>query len=459
MVLLLLFSKIDSKQKASMLILLSFLALFFFLEVIYTSEDVDYLHLANAYLFAQLIVPSLVPAAWKLYQSITGRKSSSILSGIWLVIPIVIFSISLIVRYLLGIDNIIDFHRSMDYTGSYPDTFTDRIYKMYYFNTFIVFYLVVFLENLFFIGYLISEMIRTKFTFRNVVSSSSSSSEGNITHLIQIFLLVIFLISSVRACLSRPLVLTHIYIDYSIMIMLSLAVIYMTCVVLSFNTSSASEVAAGKESNEDSGKVRLKKGLDYLVSEVDDSKEQIDNTQNLLDLQLIENAAHQESASIAEPAPEPQASMAPQASPAPYKPAETVSSKPATSFSSPQIAFIVNEETDDNSLSARFEHLIFKEKLYLSSGLTIVDVAERLGTNKTYVSRIVNSNYGMSFPDFINSLRIDYAEQYILHNVSAKQKDIAEACGFPSASAFNNTFKKITGLTPKIWMAANHIGK
>ena len=52
-----------------------------------------------------------------------------------------------------------------------------------------------------------------------------------------------------------------------------------------------------------------------------------------------------------------------------------------------------------------------------------------------------------------NTLRIDYAEQYLIHNKGAKQTDIAAACGFPNASSFNNIFKKITGVTPKIWLA------
>ena len=48
---------------------------------------------------------------------------------------------------------------------------------------------------------------------------------------------------------------------------------------------------------------------------------------------------------------------------------------------------------------------------------------------------------------------MDYAEQYIVAHRDAKQAEIATACGFISASSFNNTFKKVTGMTPKIWLA------
>ena len=54
----------------------------------------------------------------------------------------------------------------------------------------------------------------------------------------------------------------------------------------------------------------------------------------------------------------------------------------------------------------------------------------------------------------ITILRVDYAEQYILSHREARQDEIAEACGFLSASSFNTTFKKVTGMTPKVWIAS-----
>ena len=110
---------------------------------------------------------------------------------------------------------------------------------------------------------------------------------------------------------------------------------------------------------------------------------------------------------------------------------------------------------DEDSLRIKFEDLIVSEQLFLKQGIRLSDIATMLDTNRTYVSRLVNNTYNMSFSDYINTLRIDYAEQYLLHNRNAKQSDIAAACGFPNASAFNNVFKKITGVTPKIWLATN----
>lgn len=113
----------------------------------------------------------------------------------------------------------------------------------------------------------------------------------------------------------------------------------------------------------------------------------------------------------------------------------------------------VAKSWEDDSLLSRFENMMLHEQAFLEPGLTLIDVAERLHSNKTYVSRLVNNTYNLAFPDLINTLRVDYAEQYIVAHRDAKQAEIATACGFISASSFNNTFKKVTGMTPKIWLA------
>ena len=116
---------------------------------------------------------------------------------------------------------------------------------------------------------------------------------------------------------------------------------------------------------------------------------------------------------------------------------------------------ILGKTRKDDSLPARFQHLMTEEHLFLQPGLTLTDVAERLNTNKTYVSKMVNQTYSLGFPEVLNILRVDYAETYIRKHPEATQEDIAKACGFVSASSFNSTFKRITGYTPKVWAARN----
>ena len=66
---------------------------------------------------------------------------------------------------------------------------------------------------------------------------------------------------------------------------------------------------------------------------------------------------------------------------------------------------------------------------------------------------MINGAFSLGFPEVLNSLRIDYAKQYMLANPDATQYQIASECGFLSASAFNSVFKKLTGITPKLWLS------
>ena len=113
-----------------------------------------------------------------------------------------------------------------------------------------------------------------------------------------------------------------------------------------------------------------------------------------------------------------------------------------------------NKSWEDESLLARFQDLMMDKKLFLHPRLTLDDVAEELNSNKTYVSKMVNSTYNMGFPELINTLRVDYAEQYLLMHRESKQSEVARNSGFLSASAFNTVFKKVTGVTPRVWITS-----
>ena len=102
-------------------------------------------------------------------------------------------------------------------------------------------------------------------------------------------------------------------------------------------------------------------------------------------------------------------------------------------------------------IDAKLSGIMEAEELYLKHDLTLTYVADRLGVFKDELADYIDYKYGMSFQNYINMLRINYAEQYILAHDRVTQKDIALACGFSGASSFNSAFSKQTGVTPKIW--------
>lgn len=97
-------------------------------------------------------------------------------------------------------------------------------------------------------------------------------------------------------------------------------------------------------------------------------------------------------------------------------------------------------------------NLMQNDRLYLNVNLTIEDVAAELNTNRVYVSRAVNNILNTSFRDYVNSLRINYAKDFMLSNPKATQEMIASNCGFIDGTAFNKKFRQITGMTPREWL-------
>ena len=121
---------------------------------------------------------------------------------------------------------------------------------------------------------------------------------------------------------------------------------------------------------------------------------------------------------------------------------------------SPSLASALLKNTkswDEGSLVSRFQRLMTDDQLFLQPGLGLDDIVVRLKSNKTYISKMVNQTYGIGFPEVLNILRVDYAQQYMQKHKNASQDEIARASGFLSASSFNTIFKRITGFTPKVW--------
>lgn len=116
-----------------------------------------------------------------------------------------------------------------------------------------------------------------------------------------------------------------------------------------------------------------------------------------------------------------------------------------------EFGFAFSDEPLDESFDSEFERFMLERKMYLRRDLSVAHAAEWLGVEKAKLNDYIERTYGMSFMSYLNMLRIDYAELYILGHGDVTQNEIALACGFSGASAFNTTFSKLTGVTPKIW--------
>jgi len=96
------------------------------------------------------------------------------------------------------------------------------------------------------------------------------------------------------------------------------------------------------------------------------------------------------------------------------------------------------------------ENILIREKRFLDPTITLDKIADELNLSKSHLSRLINTELDMSFPDLLNSLRVEEAKLYLTNPEFANYTLIAIGleAGFNSKTTFNNTFKKITGKTP-----------
>ena len=86
-------------------------------------------------------------------------------------------------------------------------------------------------------------------------------------------------------------------------------------------------------------------------------------------------------------------------------------------------------------LSCRTDLVMRKKELYRNPGITLESLAQELGTNRTYLSRMFNRKKEMSFLCYLNGLRLNYAYGMVKNGVYDRKR-IMEESGFPSARAF-----------------------
>ena len=92
-----------------------------------------------------------------------------------------------------------------------------------------------------------------------------------------------------------------------------------------------------------------------------------------------------------------------------------------------------------------------EEKIYLNSQLNIMDIVQAVGTNRTYISSIINQNYNQNFCSFVNSYRIKELESVIYQNPDYTNEVLAESCGFGSLNSLKRAIYTKSGMTLPEW--------
>ena len=94
-------------------------------------------------------------------------------------------------------------------------------------------------------------------------------------------------------------------------------------------------------------------------------------------------------------------------------------------------------------------------QLYLQHDLTILQLAQAVGTNRFYLSQYF-SRQGITYNAYINDLRINHFMSLYREAIAAQQpitaQQLASDSGYRSYSTFSLAFKQRTGQSVTAWI-------
>lgn len=111
----------------------------------------------------------------------------------------------------------------------------------------------------------------------------------------------------------------------------------------------------------------------------------------------------------------------------------------------------VEENTPSKSIAAEYidkaESFI---KINLHKRITVVDVAEYVGIDRSYLSRLFQTYKGVSPQQYILELKMTTAAYY-LKNTDISIGEAAQSVGYGDSRVFNKAFKTLFQVSPSAW--------
>jgi AraC-like DNA-binding protein len=109
-----------------------------------------------------------------------------------------------------------------------------------------------------------------------------------------------------------------------------------------------------------------------------------------------------------------------------------------------QTSLIKGDKQDPDLLHKLLTHV----QNHFTESISLKSIAGTLGYSYNYLSKYFNTHISMSFVDFLNETRVNYACHLLIYT-EKNITEIAHLCGYESIRSFNRNFVKIKTCTPK----------
>lgn len=387
-------------------VLLLVTAVYFYGDAYFVTFDLttsDYTVLVYMDMILQFITLALAPLLIIYMTSLQGKSMNLALTYILFAPAVIVGCVSSLIYANMGVENASLFFQALDEAGgSFPPAWDEPIYHMQVVVCNKVFNTILLIEVVATIFFLMVTMFRNNFKLGDLSSFLNRKHRVSAVNSMASLSLIFLVICAIRIIAGRHYLIDHHGFSFLLSFLLGALIFAMSWVGMWFD-----------------GRKFTSWDLTHPTN--------------------VEEGQNEEIAIPVEPEEEP--------IPVPSV-ASTLPSDVKTTSSEPQM---VLGKKEANNLTEQFVQYMMGKEPYLNPELSINDVAIALHTNRTYVSTVVNQNFGISFRDYINVLRINRAMDLLKKYPDDKLEDIAGRCGFASAAQFVRKFREITGETPRVW--------
>lgn len=113
------------------------------------------------------------------------------------------------------------------------------------------------------------------------------------------------------------------------------------------------------------------------------------------------------------------------------------------------------DRTDEDRINKIYSYSFAR----LGQPIMLEDVADLVGLSRTSFCRFFKQRTGRTYIQFLTEIRIGYVCRQLVEKPQRSVKELCYASGFRNFSSFHDSFRQITGMSPKMYQALHKTGR
>jgi len=122
------------------------------------------------------------------------------------------------------------------------------------------------------------------------------------------------------------------------------------------------------------------------------------------------------------------------------------------------LSVLIGESDVKETTNYKYEYIqkaIEYIEMNYSRSISVKNIAEHVGLNRSYFSSIFKTSLNISPESFLIQYRVNKACDLLNQNNKLRIADVSRSVGYPDQLAFSKTFKKVKGYSPSEYLMKN----